>query len=855
MSAAAGSTPLRASLGFSVRLARLFARSSALARAASIVFVTGTFLLAMFVALETLALSGSQVVERDLGRFGASVGYGTIVIPPGDGGVVEDLLRAARNAGATDAMVLLSAADVQLAVGGTGGRPRELTLQEAAWASRPFPDRYVLLEGRWPRRAGEIVVTDPDDVSAAPGAELPALGGEVRFRVVGTADDSYARTSSLLAAPGTWRTIRAELAERFPLLQAQPVLFWSGSSESRVVATFAAVAATRSGADADPGAVEATLSTRDVLAATRRESWISRVPAGYTVPSLLLPIGAVLLAFGLNDRRFRRSLDVLVALGIRRSLGVASLSLAAGAWCLLAACSGAAAGTGLGLAVRSLIAHLRGLPAGPVTDLAGPYLRLVGAVGIGAAIAGLLLLYSSRVAPAPRAAPTACPERQGRWQGTRHLLAVAVLCATVVLALEVDSSAEAMIVAGVLTAGLLLLVPESIDLLLRVLPERGPRTRLGRRQLMGDRQRAAAAVGFLALMIGGSLGYVTLLDTMIRTVDEQRYPDVLPGQMMVADRGSLLLPPPEQVLSAVEGSGLPGGRPRLDLRYLHELDRAGNPRQSASLEGTIQSILALDSVEQVEQLLGHPLTSSQAAVVNGGGLLVWADTPYATDRSTGSQRLVVTSGDARIRPPVEVPAATVDVDKVRWRMGTSGVLLTSTARRLRLPITTGATMYTGVSASEGRALQDAVMRAGLDARTIQLYRPAPPAVPPAALVATAAGLVVAVLVASLLATHGQGRTLRGYLGRLISIGLPIRWARHVLLYQQAVIVALATLIGLLIAIPPVIIATLRISGFVLSVPWTQVLILLASIYAATCLAALHASRRLRAGTDGYQDAS
>lgn len=847
-------TSLRASVRFSLRLACRFARSSALARSASIVFVAGTFLLAMFVTLETLTLSGSQVVERDLGRFGASVGYGTIVVPPGDDGIVEDLLRAAGNAGATDAMVLLSAADVQLATGGIGGGPREVTLQEAAWASRPFPDRYILLEGRWPRRPGEIVVTDSEDVNAAPGAQLSALGEEAGLRVVGTAADRYARTSTLLAAPGTWDTLRLGLAERFPLLQAQPVLFWAGNSDSSVVAAFAAVAMARGGADASLGAVEASLSTRDGLAATSSESWISRTPTGYTVPSVFLPIGAVLLAFGLSNRRFRRSLHVLESLGIRRSLGVASLSLAAGAWCLLAACLGAIAGTGVGLAARSLIAHLRGVPAGPVAELAGPVLRLVAAVGVGTTLAGLLLLAGARATHASRPAPTVVPERHGRWEGARHLLVVAVFCATVVLAIELNSPADAMIVSGVLTAGLLLLVPESLALLLRFVPERGPRTRLSRRQLMADRQRAGAAVALLALMIGGSLGYLTLLETMVRTVDEQRYPDVLPGQMIIADRGSLVLPPPQQVVEVVEKSDLTRGRPRLELRYLHELDRAGNPGQTASLEGTIQSILALDSVEQVEHLLGHPLTSSQAQVLHRGGVLIWADTPSATGGTTGGGRLAVTSDDTRIGPPLEVPAATVDSDDVGWRVGTSGVLLTSTAQHLRLPIATGATMYTGVSASEGHALQDTVVRAGLDARTIQLYRDPPPAVPPAALLATAAGLLIVVIVTSLVATHGQGRTLRGYLGRLISIGLPIGWARHVLLYQQALIVALATLIGLLIAIPPVIIATLRISGFVLSVPWTQTLILLACIYAATCLAALHASRRLRARTDAYEHA-
>jgi hypothetical protein len=269
-----------------------------------------------------------------------------------------------------------------------------------------------------------------------------------------------------------------------------------------------------------------------------------------------------------------------------------------------------------------------------------------------------------------------------------------------------------------------------------------------------------------------------------------------------------------------------------------------------SLQGSIESILALDSVGEVEQLVAHPLTSGQARVLRRGGMLVWDDTAS----TAASGRLVVTSRDTRIGPPIDVPLAALDGDPVGWRAGTSGVLLTSTARRLRLPVTTGATMYTGLSTSQARALQDAVIGAGLDANAVQLHREPPPAVPPAALLASAAGLALMTLAASLIATRGQSRILRGYLGRLISIGLPISWARHVLLYQQAVIVAVATLMGLLIAIPPVILATLRISGFVLSIPWTQILVLLACTYAATGLAALHASRRLRPRGDAYEPA-
>ena len=114
------------------------------------------------------------------------------------------------------------------------------------------------------------------------------------------------------------------------------------------------------------------------------------------------------------------------------------------------------------------------------------------------------------------------------------------------------------------------------------------------------------------------------------------------------------------------------------------------------------------------------------------------------------------------------------------------------------------------------------------------------------MLATAAGLVALVITAVFAATRAQTRTLRGYATRLVSIGIPPAWARHVLLYQHGILIATSTLLGVVIAIPPTLVVALRISGFVLSVPWAQLLTLLAAIYLAAGLAALRSAVSLRA---------
>jgi len=813
-------------------------------------FIAGLFLMAMFVTLQTLSLSGAQVVERDLGRFGAFVGYGTVAVKPGDDAIVSDVRGGAIKAGASDVMVSLVAVDVQLST----TRPRELTLQEADWSSRPFPGRYPLLSGRWPTRAGEVVVTNPGDVPAAVGTSVTALGGGAQFQVVGIADDRYARSSGLLAGPGTWASLSPRVVERFPLLQAQPVLYWSGDAADRVVAAFDAVLDGREESRGGTAAVVESFKTRDDLAAVPERTWISHTPAGYTIPSLLLPLGAVFLVFGLNARRVRRTLTVLTSLGVRPSIAVASLSLAVIGWSLVAACCGAVAGTAVGAVARMAVAHLRDQPSGPVDGLAAPLVRLLGLIVVGAACAGVLLYMTRRTDKASGVVGATSVGRRSLGRDVRHLLAVATWCGTILFALRVDSPPKAMILAGALTVGLLLVVPELVDLVVRALPEREPRLRLGRRQLASDRHRVSAAVALLAVTVGASLGYLTLLDTLVRTANEQVYPDVLPGQLLISDRASQLLPAPPLVLHAVDQSGLVEGQPRLEMRYVLDLDSAGNATRTASPDGSNETILAVDSVKQVELLVNHSLTRGERMTLQDGGILLWADATGTGDATPFRSQLVITSGDVRVGQTRDIPAASITVDQAGWRVGTSGVLLTSSARRLGLPVTTGALMYTGLASVQTEAVQRAVLGAGVDAKTIQIYKRSPPAVPPAAFLTTAAGLVALVLSASLVATRGQARTLRRYLSRLVSIGLPISWARQVLLYQHVVIVAVSTILGLLIAVPPVVVATMKISGFVLSIPWGQILILIAAIYLATCVAALHSSRQLRARDGMHEDA-
>lgn len=837
-----------AQLRFALRLTQRFVRSRELARSTMIVFIAALFVMAMFVTLRTLSLSGAQVADRDLGRFDASVGYGSVVLPPGEDTFVQAITEKAAAAGATDATVVLSATDVQL----TTTPARDVTLFETDWQSRPYPARYELLSGRWPTRPGEVVVTEPQDVSATPGAVLPVLGGAVKLQIVGTADDRYASTTNLLVAPGTWAGLDPKLTDGFALLGAQPFLLWSSGDASTVVAAF--TTAVQQWADSgsrstsvDPDAVVTSLMTRQDLLVRPERTWIERTPAGYTVPSLLLPLGAVLLVFALHNRRFRRTTSSLISVGVRPVTAVTGLALATTAWCLTAGAVGAVVGVGIGVGVRAVVAQWRDRPAGPVDGLTGPALQLLALIALtGLCAWGVLLHDRRRTAPStPRPSRTSTTATARRARDARHLLAVAAWCATAVHAAQVDSPAKAMILTGIVTAAVLLVIPDIMQLLLRVLPERGPRLRLTRRQLAADPRRAGATLAVLTMLLGASLGCFALLSTMIRTLDVQTYPDVLPGQVLLADRASVTFPPTASLLRAVDASGTLDGLSRLELGYAYTTDTAGSVTRAATRDGQIGYLLAVDTPAQAEQLIGHRLDSTQTTTLTGGGLLIWADAPGSPD-GAGRTRLAITADDTTVARTPDLPTAAVNVDLADWRIGTDGVLLRSTAQNLGLPLKAGPIMITSVTDEQAKNLQKAVSHAGLDARTVRIYVPPPSPVPPVALLATAAGLAVLALSSVLAATRAQARTLRSYLARLVAIGIPPAWARHVLLYQQGILLALSTLLGLLIALLPTIVLAIQIPGFTLSIPWGQLLTLLAAIYLAAILAALRSVLALRA---------
>lgn len=145
----------RGTLVLTLRLARRFLRSRRLAATTVVVGLAALSAVAMYVALSSLSLTAQQIADRDLGRFGATAGYGLVRLAPGSDEPAVMLRDAAVAAGADDATVVLVATDLEMASQSMG-----ITLLETDWRAAPFPARFRLLAGRWPESAGEVVLAD-----------------------------------------------------------------------------------------------------------------------------------------------------------------------------------------------------------------------------------------------------------------------------------------------------------------------------------------------------------------------------------------------------------------------------------------------------------------------------------------------------------------------------------------------------------------------------------------------------------------------------------------------------------------------------------------------------------------------
>ncbi|MER7699147.1 hypothetical protein [Streptomyces sp. NPDC096095] len=281
------------------------------------------------------------------------------------------------------------------------------------------------------------------------------------------------------------------------------------------------------------------------------------------------------------------------------------------------------------------------------------------------------------------------------------------------------------------------------------------------------------------------------------------------------------------------------------------MDETG-PVPSTTRQGNNGGILAVDSPDDVPVLTGRPLTADQRALLDRGGLLVWGDRDNAPPPEGQPTRLVVTEDDRILSETPPLPSKPLELARTGWRAGTDGILLVDTARRLDLPIAVrGPIMVADADADadaddgQDTRVQQILQDHAIDARAAYIHVEPEPPVPDTALYVSAAALALLALTTVLTALRGQTRALKTYIDSLIALGIPPSWGRHIILWQYALLLGTATLLGLFIAIVPTVALATQIPDFELSIPWGQMSLLLAALALASVLAATRSTLALR----------
>ncbi len=200
--------------------------------------------------------------------------------------------------------------------------------------------------------------------------------------------------------------------------------------------------------------------------------------------------------------------------------------------------------------------------------------------------------------------------------------------------------------------------------------------------------------------------------------------------------------------------------------------------------------LAVDSAEDVETIIGRPLTKEQRAAFETGGLLV-ADGPT---NSLGNGDMLPTAtpsgkntGDLRVTLLDGVPEG--------YRSGLLGYVSTAAAKKAGWTLNNGYAIYTNV---HGPALESAVRapeEKSFDRSAVEVYREVRPQQLPLSMRVMNGGMLVLVALLALLVSLRHVRESRAFAKTLETVGMKSRAASGVVLVMMAVNVLLPIVLG------------------------------------------------------------
>lgn len=817
-----------AAVSLTTRLATRLIRRRVCQGPGALTSVGAAFVALAYVALFSVSLSPAQTVDRDLGRAEYYAGFGAIQLSPGDSGPAARLGRQLDKLHPSYANVTLVCPDFVV-----DGWPESITFVEGEWSTNPFPGRYTLTSGRWPRSPGEVVIIDGPERPPMTLGRRSVLSGLSGMNVVGTGQDHLATSMEVLAAPGSWARLPAQADHRFESLSASVVTYWSGVKPSRVLGLLdSAARRTRPGEGprAIAASVRSSFADRGVVSASADENWLAQSPFTYGIPSLILPSGCLLLALGVSRRTRQRISGQLAAQGLSTSMSFWATMLPLAFFSLAWSLAGLAVGALMGRFAAHVASAAAGEDLAPFPSMLEPGVRvLVGllvtmvAIGIAHRLRSALTRHRRRTISRPRLRRIA---RDGR-----HLIALGLVCYAAVVVSGTEDSTDAMLISSVVFASAVLMVPEMVALALLLIPTRSSYMRVAVRHLRQESGRVKTSIGLLLATGALAVGFLILFTTMIVTAGLQEKTPALPGQIVVTNRSSPSLPAPESTVTMLASGPLRGYAPIQTWYAYRPQDRS---RFALAPPRALKPLVAVRGTRDATGLMGRRLTPSETRALMSGDMLMWNG-----DAGDGDVLRFPALHGARTKRPVAV--SRVSVSPSEWNAGVSGLVLQATVRRRGYALTPGTVVFPGVTAADVRTTRRSVVRRGTDPATVWTYAEPPPPVPPLALTLSAVGLAALLMAMVVGLTRGSLSSLRRYAVRLDAIGIPRSWFRRVVLVELAVILGTGLAGAALLGFLPSLISAAVLPHYVFAVPWGQLGLLLAVLVLASVLTTVRAT--------------
>lgn len=811
-----------AAVGF--RFARRLSRGRGIWLAGAPWLVASASVVATFLLFASLHLTPEQAIERDLGGYSESIGFGFANIAPGSA-TAEAVERELRDRGLGSATMTLSIVGVK-----RNGSP--ILIREANWRENPLPGRYRLRSGRWSEGVGEAVLVNYPGADPDLERQITLLSGRMPLRVVGVADDRYSeRQNAILVGKGTWRATPADTTDVFEAVTADAVIFWDGSRNRAMVSALIAGLGMDSSDRIRAEARESEVTTGDVVHATAVEKSESNLYA-YQVPSVLLILLMGLLAASLMLRHSAQSRRALRLAGCPSGVVSIACTVSSAAVLIVQLFLGVVVGVGIAYGARPLLLRMQDGPLSPTTFPAEP----LGRLGVGLILTLIVILVGSR-SGFGRGRPSSGPVMGSSGSVDRRRWIACVLAAVAIVAAPtVEEPIRGMVVASLGTLSVGLLAPDLTTWLCDRFRPKTLQQSLAVR-LLTSRPSSAVIATMISVLMGTVFAFLVLLSTLIATVGDGQIPDVLPDQILIADRATPVLPLESAVTEALSHEIESSGAEMIQLHFAADGLEDDPSARVVKLVGGNGYLLAVENLNQARLLLGSAWDDGYSAALARGGAVRWG---AGADGSGTAEVLVDGSVVGNL--------AVVDrkLPRVGWAAGKAGLTLVTSLEEMHLPVMSGGVVLAHAEPELASRLRATLRARGLDEDSVTGFHATPVPVPRPALALTAFVLTSICLVGISAATWSTTTALQQLVDQLQLSGVDIGWVRGVIVRLHLLLLVPALLVGLVAGVVPLVALIPRFGEtWVITIPWLQLAALGAAAVLAGLLGALIQRRRLR----------